>query len=482
MSVALAERIAAAHGLKKRGDRYVGCCPDCGGSKKSDKFVIRTDNGFSYRCYAGCGLQGDDIKWLRDKEGMTCPEAHQEAAKPCENPSCPVRETCRMGDGKPGQSRGRRRPARLEDRHKRKQQPATIPVQQVTMPSHLWKDWAMSLVEKGAAALAKEPDIIAYLEKRGITTAAADRYRLGWLGHDRRVKYTDIGLPIPEGKKERMWVPGGLIIPIFDRDGQIYRIRIRRTAEAMAKFLPNLKYMWIKGSGAGGPLIIRPNDMPAHAVPGVVIVEAELDAYAIAAVCPSVIVVALGSVSIGLPEKLLNEFRQAPVILVAFDADEDTETKAGQNAAIKWIATFPRAKYWPVPTGKDPGEYAEQGGDLDEWIRAGLPYPPPSPRPAAHEHLSSPDCNTDGVAGQKESLIAGIITLLDGREVYLTDDQVTWQRLADEGKLVLSGGEIARLKTASAGMSEEERCMFMGKMLDIKEVFGGGYVARGESF
>ena len=58
----LVEDIATGLGLKRRGTKYFGKCPDCGGSQASDKFNIRIDGG--YKCY-GCELKGDIITWLR---------------------------------------------------------------------------------------------------------------------------------------------------------------------------------------------------------------------------------------------------------------------------------------------------------------------------------------------------------------------------------------------------------------------------------
>ena len=60
---------------------------------------------------------------------------------------------------------------------------------------------------------------------------------------------------------------------------------------------------------------------------------------------------------------------QAEVILVALDTDE-----VGIKSAWNWwLETFPKAKRWPVPAGKDPGEAYKEGVDIRKWILAGLP-------------------------------------------------------------------------------------------------------------
>ena len=45
-------------------------------------------------------------------------------------------------------------------------------------------------------------------------------------------------------------------------------------------------------------------------------------------------------------------------------------------AAWKTLGALP-GEYWPVPEGKDPGEYCQTGGDIRAWIEAGLEPDPP---------------------------------------------------------------------------------------------------------
>ena len=86
--------IAAEYGLRKSGNRHVGPCPQCGGSKDSDKFVLFPDGGF--RCFA-CDWKGDRIKWLREMENMSCRQAHDAIGKDC-SPSCQNYGPCRNGE------------------------------------------------------------------------------------------------------------------------------------------------------------------------------------------------------------------------------------------------------------------------------------------------------------------------------------------------------------------------------------------------
>ena len=71
------------------------------------------------------------------------------------------------------------------------------------------------------------------------------------------------------------------------------------------------------------------------------------------------------------------------------------------------------------------------------------------------------------------------LTLDDGEVVLITDHQPTWKRLADEGHLVFSRNELARLQVAVAGLEGEERAAAVRAVLETKLVFGGAYVRAG---
>lgn len=357
------QALAATHNLRRGNGRFVGPCPKCGGSSTSDKFVIRDDGGF--KCY-GCGFKGDIITWLREIDGKTCAEAHEAAGQECRTGSCAVRGTCKLGDGSGRPQRRARSVVPVPP--PRMQQVARVVSKS---PAQTWLAWAAGLADVASVKLSAQADHLAWLAGRGLDALAVKRFALGWLSHDRRVKRADIGLPPKEGK-DKLWVPGGLVIPIVGVTGQLHRLRIRRTPESRERFLPDRKYIWIEGSG-NEPLVIRSTCGPSR---GVVVVEAELDAMAVAVAHTGVTVISLGTVAGGMPEWLHRECAAAPIILVALDADPGREAKAGAGpkAIASWTNTYRHAKFWPVPAGKDPGDYvSDHGGDLRAWIEAGLP-------------------------------------------------------------------------------------------------------------
>lgn len=364
----LVPEIAGRLGLKKSGERFAGRCPECGGGDDSTRFVFWPTG--IYKCFA-CDLRGDLVKWLRDRESMSCRDAHQAAGQDCAT-SCPQYAACHGAGINP-----RRRRALTP---RRSEAAASVRTTDNTPPAERWQQWATALQVKAAAALQQRLSDLAWLAARGIDADAARRAGLGWLAHDQRPERAAIGLPPRQGK-DRLWVPAGLVIPTW-QDGALHRLRIRRPQADRERLLPDLKFYQVEGSGRA-PLAIH----PAGDVRGAVVVEAELDAIACAAHHPDILAVSVQTAAGGLTEQLRDLVAAAPVILVALDADP-TDNPAGQKAVRAWLDTFRQARYWPVPAGKDPGEYAANG-DLGDWLEAGLP-PRIAPRVADLAPITAP--------------------------------------------------------------------------------------------
>lgn len=354
MIAAIVHDIADTWKLRRSGIRFEGACPKCGGSGTSNKFQIRDDGGF--KCWS-CDFKGDIITWLREIDGLRCPDAHERAGMACNRISCPVRGTCRKGDGS-GRKAHRRHDAAIPARR----QETTVGSRTADNVSPEWSAWATDFVDRCHRALLRNAAEMAYLAGRGIDAQAVARFRHGWHRGNGKVDRARIGLgPRDDGKTE-LWTPAGLVIA-EEVAGLVCRIKIRRPEADRERFLPDLKYVAIEG-GAREPLFIVPEGAPR----GAVIVEAELDAQAVAAAHGEVVVVALGTVANGITaeqRKLLDGCR---VILIALDADGP-----GAKAVAAWQRSFRQAVVWPVPMGKDPGDYVgKHGGDLAAWVEAGL--------------------------------------------------------------------------------------------------------------
>lgn len=461
----------------RRGSgRYVGQCPKCGGSARTDRFVMQDDGGF--KCYS-CGFKGDIITWMREVEGKTCGEAHDVIGIECRVSSCAKGETCRQS----GSQTKRRRPLRQALQPRLTSPASTIANSAIKGPQQLWQAWAIETVEKAAISLQAQPSVLSYLKGRGISEAAVQRFRLGYMHHDRQVYRRELGLGDKDGK-EKLWIPGGLLIPIF-MDGAIHRLRVRRTKEAMERFLPDRKYVWIEGSGSA-PLVIPPLAMETPR--GAVIVEAELDAMAVADAHHQVVAIALGTVQGGVPDGLRQSLEQIPAILVALDADAGREG-AGPKAVKAWLRTFRQARFWPVPEAKDAGDYAKAGGDLTQWVEVGLPQQvrPVKVDQKPHDSAFCPDSSQRGGGEDKhhfKEVAVGtterVIALHDGREIYIVDNEADWHRLTDMGRVVFSENELTRLQQACATMGDDERRSFVLQVVSTKEVFPGAWIREGK--
>jgi len=442
--------IAARHKLRHRNGRYIGPCPKCGGSANSDKFVMRDDGGF--KCYS-CDFKGDFITWLRQMEGMSCPEAHESSGKSCEHTTCPARGTCRLGDGS-----GKTTRAAAIVRPQIKHHAQVLPTATVRQPVTTWAAWAESFVAKCHDHLAGNARAINELQQRGITWPAACRASLGWNPESTRVYRRAIGLPVTD--KPNLWLPAGLVIPTLV-DGAVHRVKIRRREEDRAGFNPDLKYVWIDGSGSDLMHIA-----PAGKSRGVVIVEAELDAIACASAHADVHVIALGTVATGLSSALQLLVAAAPVILVALDADEgrDGQAGAGAKAVARWVETYRRARYWPVPAAKDPGDYVRAGGSLGPWIEAGL-IPPTVAKVSTAEGQDGQALPLNASAGGEGVAIFG--KSAGGQDYIVVETRGAWRRMVAEhpGVAVVGAKELEKIDPRNAE-----------DVLKVKAVFGDAEV------
>ena len=362
------DQIANTYNLKRRGHRWAGPCPKCGGSSSSDKFVLREDGGF--KCY-GCDFRGDAITWHRQMEGLSCPDAHDAAGQDCRLTSCPARGTCRLGDGS---GRARKRTARSVAPEAAERRDPRTTVQRD--PAETWRTWAARFVDRCAEQLQEHHSTLAWLQQRGIAASRSTgiEWGLGYNTHASNIDRASIGLPPEKDGKTTLWIPAGLVIPTFDDQGRVHRLRIRRTDADRQRFLSDRKYVWIEGSG-NAPMMLRAAETPAR---GAIVVEAELDAIAIASAHPAVDAIALGTVSMPPTAEQDLLLRQAPVILVALDADPGTPQKPGPGIKAfgdNW-RRYPHARFWPVPAGKDPGDYVkDHGGNLHHLDRRRAPAP-----------------------------------------------------------------------------------------------------------
>lgn len=291
-------------------------------------------------------------------------------------------------------------------------------------PSELWQGQALKLARDAHAALLANPagrfmveasgrksevemGALDWLrEHRGIALSTVRRFGLGWIGKRVYKSRESWGLPPmawDDGKPRALCIKRGLLIPTFGppqaSGGQreILRLRVRLESDETGP-----KYQLVDGS-RNRPVVIAPRAL-AH-----VVEETELDGMLIAQEAGDLVGVVMVGAAKLRPQAAEHEAITASrCLLVAMDAGEEPSDwstwlartvlrrtrglrvrddahdwvlafarprfrGAGAEAGDWWLATYPQAKRWPVPEGKDIGEFWSMGGDLRTWILAGLP-------------------------------------------------------------------------------------------------------------
>jgi DNA primase len=341
--------------LKKASSReWAGPCPLCGGT---DRFRVWPEKGEGGQWWCRrCNQGGDVLAFLRKVEGMSCPEAHIALGLECTSISCEVRDRCRLGEGRP--SRTRTPWPRLDTPKPITEKSRIFTPDAAADPGDAWQSKALALVSWAHEQLLNTPKQLDGLYRRGLPPEAVQRFGLGWIPEDLYRSRKKWGLPEEvsdrTGQLKRLWLPRGIVIPCFIRPG-VHRVRIRRPEGEP-------RYYCLPGSG-NDSLILTP-EARAH-----LIVESDLDAYAVAHAAGGLAaVVSLGSSSAKPKKHAWKVLSSSPCVLIALDNDA-----AGAKGAEWWVDALPNAHRWPVPKGKDPGDYCrDHGGDLRAWVLAGL--------------------------------------------------------------------------------------------------------------
>lgn len=340
---------------KKTAGEWSSTCPACGGTKRCSIWPARGEGRGYYWCRE-CGAKGDGIQFLRDYAKMSYADACARigvasAAWAVKTPSLPQRAE-------------KNRFESVENTG-----PKDVDVA-------AWRTCAGNFVRWAETCLQRSQEHLAWLAARGIDAAAARRYRLGFNPGERgknciiRPRST-WGLPDvlkDDGKPKRLWLPRGIVIPQIVND-EVRRLRIRRLDSDRAEFNPDHKYHVVEGSEMQ-PLWLESTTPLRDGQGAVVVVETELDALMLNAQAGDLVhCLALGTCNVrNLPAQLYKRLTDSLVILVALDADD-----AGAEGWPRWQETFPTAKRWPVPAGKDPGDAFAKGEDMRLWLLSGLP-------------------------------------------------------------------------------------------------------------
>jgi len=335
--------IAARRVSTNKGGEWHSPCPDpgCGGDNRFHVWPEQNGGKGSYWCRQ-CGKKGDNIQFLRDFDGLSFQEA------------------CRRLDVEMSGKQQFRTP------HVKLKNGGTAGGWQPTSsgePKDLWQEKARKLVDWAHGKLLENKSQMRWLLERGILKKMVEQYQLGWIPEDMWRPRSAWGVMDEfkkNGKKLKLWIPKGLVIPFiaeapaaFDR--KILRIRIRRPEGEP-------RYYALKDSNMDCLIVGKPGRLA-------VVVESELDAILLDRYCGDIAaIVALGNSSRKPDTKTAAVLKGSTVILLAVDFDH-----AGINQVPWWREHFEQAKFWPVPDSKDPGDAFKAGVDLRAWVIAGCP-------------------------------------------------------------------------------------------------------------
>ena len=434
--------------LKKDGRNFVGLCPFH--TEKTPSFSVSSSKRI-FKCF-GCDAGGNVIDFLMKINGQSFMEAFRTLATKC----------------------GVEIPAQLEDemtgtpRLPRKEKDEYTPTDTRT-PDEKWQARAEKFTNESHGNLLENKEQLDWLASRGITIDTVKHFRLGWNPEKLFRPRSAWGLPEEfwenSGKPKKLLIPAGLIVPCA-AGNTIHRVIIRQIAPKN----PKQKYLNVTGCG-NSPLIIPCRSGGSRPW---VIVETYLDAMLIWQEAGDMVnVMALGATASKPDVEAFVLLKDAPYILNALDFDN-----AGAKAWAWWEETFPYiAERWPIPDGKDPGEYVQEfDGDIREWILAGLPEGlQMEETPESVKELSDPSPSSMAML-QEEKLGYFIQTTADGREIAVTEDPEIYQELEKQGHLVFSRGELKRITLAKEDAEAEGVESPVDFILELKDHFRGSYV------
>ena len=303
------------------GGEFHSPCPHCGGS---DRFILWPQIE-RYWCRR-CNKKGDVIQFCRDFLDMNLKEAQFRTNN--------------------------------EDRlltPKRDVPPTTL------VSSKSWHSKAQQFIEACHHRLLIDPAALQRLQARGLSMETIRKYYPGWNPLTVFPRREEWGLEkkIENGKEKKLWVPSGIILPIF-QEGSLCKIKIRRAD-------------WVKGDRFGKYYIL-PGSKDYMTIVGdssnatVVLVEAEFDAMLIVQESESLCCcVALGGAQKRPDASLDHWLRTKSVIFFALDYDA-----AGREQFPFWRSSYSNLHAWPVPKGKSPEEAWQRGVNLKTWILDGF--------------------------------------------------------------------------------------------------------------
>ncbi|MCB2063311.1 MAG: DNA primase [Novosphingobium sp.] len=324
--------------LTKAGREWKACCPFH--NEKTPSFTVNDEKGF-YHCF-GCGAHGDVIRWMTDQRGLQFMDAVKELA---------AEAGMEVPAPDPRAAQAAEKRATLHD------------VMQAA------QDWFVDNLRSADGASAR-----AYLEKRGITPATAEKFGFGFAPDSKQAmnralsRFPDdmlieAGLRISvEDRDPYDRFRGRLMLPIRDARGRVIAFggRLLEDREGAPKYLnsPDTPLF-----DKGRTLYNLHNAAPAARKSGrLIVVEGYMDVVALAAAGIEECVAPMGTALTEQQIELL--WRQVESPILCFDGDA-----AGQRAAMRAIGrALPMLRpahslrIVSLPQGLDPDDLVRRDG------------------------------------------------------------------------------------------------------------------------
>lgn len=329
--VPLSDVVARKVRLTRRGREHLGLCPFH--NEKTPSFTVSDDKGF-FHCF-GCGAHGDVVGFVMRTEALSFPEAVERLAAEA------GMEVPRAGP---------------EERERERRRSSLFEVAEAACA------WFEAQLRGSAGAAAR-----AYLERRGITAASRDAFRLG-LAPDRRgalrqalnargiddAQLEAAGLiKRPEdGGEPRDYFFNRVIFPITDRRGRVIAFGGRAMGESPAKYLNSPEgELFHKGRVLYNLARAR---QAAHETGELIVCEGYMDVIALAQAGFPAAVAPLGTAI--TPEQIHQMWRLASEPVVCLDGD-DAGRRAGYRLverALRELRPGFSLRFALLPPGEDP--------------------------------------------------------------------------------------------------------------------------------
>jgi DNA primase len=329
--VSIVEVVSGYVTLKKTGRNYVGLCPFH--SEKTPSFTVSDERGL-FHCF-GCGAGGTVFTFLMRADRVEFLDAVRVLARRAGVPLPARADRCDGGE----------------------QRQELLDVNEAAQ--RFFREALQSSIGQPARQ---------YLDKRGLSKAAIDRYGLGFCppnggGLARRLgarrvlnaRASELGLVgrRPDGSVyDRFW--GRVTFPIRDGSGRILGFGGRTLGSQHPKYLNSPESsLFHKSQVLYGLFETRQAIREAERI---VIVEGYLDALALVEAGIGHAVASLGTALTAAQLRLARRF--APEVVAFFDGD-----RAGKDAALRAFAVCTEVGIWGL------GAFLPEGFDPDTYVR-----------------------------------------------------------------------------------------------------------------